>query len=171
MKYLDEVGLYYLTLVRLANTLSGGDSQRINLANSLGSSLIGSLYVLDEPTIGLLPRDNDRLITILKSLRDIGNAVLVVGHDPVMMEAADNIIDIGPIAGSYGGEVVYSGPYDGLLKSKSLTGKYLSGRLEIPIPHKRRKGNGHVIRVEGASEHNLQSIDVDLRLGRMACVK
>ncbi len=170
LKYLDEVGLDYLTLDRLANTLSGGESQRINLANSLGSSLIGSLYVLDEPTIGLHPRDNDRLITILKSLRDIGNTVLVVEHDPEMMQAADNIIDIGPFAGSYGGEVVYSGPYDGLLKSKSLTGKYLSGRLEIPIPQKRRKGNGHVIRVEGACEHNLKSIDVEFPLGKMVCV-
>lgn len=170
LKYLDEVGLDYLTLDRLANTLSGGESQRINLANSLGSSLIGSLYVLDEPTIGLHPRDNDRLIKILQSLRDIGNTVLIVEHDPEMMQAADNIIDIGPFAGSYGGEVVYSGPYSGLLTSKTLTGKYLDGRLKIPVPEKRRKGNGKVIRVEGASEHNLKSIDVDFPLGKMVCV-
>lgn len=170
LRYLDEVGLDYLTLDRLANTLSGGESQRINLANSLGSSLIGSLYVLDEPTIGLHPRDNGRLIKILRSLRDIGNTVLIVEHDPEMMRAADHIIDIGPFAGSYGGEVVYHGTYEGLLKSKTLTGKYLSGRAEIPVPAKRRKGNGHVIRVEGASEHNLKSIDVDFPLGMMVCV-
>lgn len=170
LKYLYEVGLEYLTLNRLTNTLSGGESQRISLANSLGSSLIGSLYVLDEPTIGLHPRDNNRLINILKSLRDIGNSVLVVEHDPEMMKAADNIIDIGPFAGSHGGEVVFSGPYDELLDSKTLTGKYLSGKMKIPVPDKRRKGNGKTIRVEGASEHNLKSIDVDFPLGKLVCV-
>ncbi len=170
LKYLDEVGLDYLTLERLTNTLSGGESQRISLANSLGSSLIGSLYVLDEPTIGLHPRDNDRLINILKSLRDIGNTVLVVEHDPEMIKAADNIIDIGPFAGSYGGEVVYSGPYDELLKSNTLTGKYLSGKKEIPVPEKRRKGNGKSLLVEGASEHNLKSIDVEFPLGKLVTV-
>ncbi|REL38834.1 excinuclease ABC subunit UvrA [Rhodohalobacter sp. SW132] len=170
LKYLDEVGLDYLTLDRLTNTLSGGESQRISLANSLGSSLIGSLYVLDEPTIGLHPRDNDRLINILKSLRDIGNTVLVVEHDPEMMKAADNIIDIGPFAGSHGGEVVFSGSYENLLKAKTLTGKYLSGRMEIPIPEKRRKGNGKSISITGATEHNLKSIDVDFPLGKLICV-
>jgi len=170
LKYLDEVGLDYLTLERLTNTLSGGESQRISLANSLGSSLIGSLYVLDEPTIGLHPRDNDRLINILKSLRDIGNTVLVVEHDPEMIKAADNIIDIGPFAGSYGGEVVYSGPYDKLLESNTLTGKYLSGKKEIPVPEKRRKGNGNSLLVEGASEHNLKSIDVEFPLGKLVTV-
>lgn len=170
LKYLDEVGLDYLTLDRLTNTLSGGESQRISLANSLGSSLIGSLYVLDEPTIGLHPRDNNRLINILKSLRDIGNTVLVVEHDPEMIRAADNIIDIGPFAGTHGGEVVFSGPYDKLVKSKTLTGKYLSGRKEIPIPGKRRKGNGKFLVVEGASEHNLKSIDVEFPLGKLVCV-
>ena len=170
LKYLDEVGLDYLTLDRLTNTLSGGESQRISLANSLGSSLIGSLYVLDEPTIGLHPRDNDRLINILKSLRDIGNTVLVVEHDPEMMKAADNIIDIGPFAGTHGGEIVFSGPYEKLLKAKTLTGKYLSGRMEIPIPEKRRKGNGKSISIKGASEHNLKSIDVDFPLGKLVCV-
>ena len=170
LKYLDEVGLDYLTLDRLTNTLSGGESQRINLANSLGSSLIGSLYVLDEPTIGLHPRDNDRLINILKSLRDIGNTVLIVEHDPEMMKAADNIIDIGPFAGTHGGEVMYSGPFEGLLKSATLTGKYLSGKKEIPVPEKRRKGNGKSILVEGATEHNLKNIDVEFPLGKLVCV-
>ncbi len=170
LKYLDEVGLDYLTLDRLTNTLSGGESQRINLANSLGSSLIGSLYVLDEPTIGLHPRDNDRLINILKSLRDIGNTVLIVEHDPEMMKAADNIIDIGPFAGTYGGEVVFSGPYNELLKANTLTGKYLSNRLRIPVPQKRRKGNGKSLVVEGASEHNLKNIDVEFPLGMLVCV-
>lgn len=170
LKYLDEVGLDYLTLDRLTNTLSGGESQRISLANSLGSSLIGSLYVLDEPTIGLHPRDNDRLITILKSLRDIGNTVLVVEHDPEMIKAADNIIDIGPFAGTHGGEVVFSGPYEELLKSKTLTGKYLSGATEIPVPARRRKGSGKFLEITGATEHNLKSVDVKFPLGMMVCV-
>lgn len=170
LKYLDEVGLEYLTLNRLANTLSGGESQRISLANSLGSSLIGSLYVLDEPTIGLHPRDNDRLINILKSLRDIGNTVLVVEHDPEMVKAADNVIDIGPFAGIHGGELVFSGPYDKLIESKTLTGKYLSGRKEIPVPAKRRSGTDNAILLEGASEHNLKSLDVEFPLGKLICV-
>ncbi|WP_340103383.1 excinuclease ABC subunit UvrA [Rhodohalobacter sp. 8-1] len=170
LKYLDEVGLDYLTLDRLTNTLSGGESQRISLANSLGSSLIGSLYVLDEPTIGLHPRDNDRLINILKSLRDIGNTVLVVEHDPEMMKAADNIIDIGPFAGSHGGEIVFTGKYEDLLEAKSLTGKYLSGRMEIPIPEKRRKGNDKSIFIKGATENNLKAIDVEFPLGKLVCV-
>ncbi len=170
LKYLDEVGLEYLTLNRLANTLSGGESQRISLANSLGSSLIGSLYVLDEPTIGLHPRDNDRLINILKSLRDIGNTVLVVEHDPEMIKAADNVIDIGPFAGIHGGEVNYSGTYEGLLESSTLTGKYLSGRKEIPVPQKRRKGSGKSIVLEGAMEHNLKSLDVEFPLEKFICV-
>ncbi|MCC5940897.1 MAG: excinuclease ABC subunit UvrA [Balneolaceae bacterium] len=170
LKYLDEVGLDYLTLDRLTNTLSGGESQRISLANSLGSSLIGSLYVLDEPTIGLHPRDNDRLINILKSLRDIGNTVLIVEHDPEMMKAADNIIDIGPFAGTHGGEVVFTGAYPDLLKANTLTGKYLSGRMEIPVPKKRRKGNDKSLLVEGASEHNLKNIDVEFPLGKLVCV-
>lgn len=170
LKYLDEVGLDYLTLNRLANTLSGGESQRISLANSLGSSLIGSLYVLDEPTIGLHPRDNDRLINILKSLRDIGNTVLVVEHDPEMIKAADNIIDIGPFAGTHGGEVVFSGTYDELKASKTLTGKYLSGAKKIPVPDKRRKGRDTSLKLEGASEHNLKNLDVEFPLGKFICV-
>lgn len=171
LKYLDEVGLDYLTLDRLTNTLSGGESQRISLANSLGSSLIGSLYVLDEPTIGLHPRDNARLIEILKSLRDIGNTVLVVEHDPEMILAADNVIDIGPFAGTYGGEVVFSGNVEDLKKSStSLTGKFLSGRKEIPVPKKRRKGSGKSLLVEGASEHNLKAVDVEFPLNKLICV-
>ncbi len=170
LKYLDEVGLDYLTLNRLANTLSGGESQRISLANSLGSSLIGSLYVLDEPTIGLHPRDNDRLINILKSLRDIGNTVLVVEHDPAMIRSADNIIDIGPFAGVHGGEINFTGSYEELLESKTLTGKYLSARKEIPVPEKRRSGSGEHLLLEGASEHNLKSLDVEFPLGKLICV-
>lgn len=170
LKYLDEVGLSYLTLNRLAKTLSGGESQRISLANSLGSSLIGSLYVLDEPTIGLHPRDNDRLINILKSLRDIGNTVLVVEHDPEMIKAADNIIDIGPFAGVHGGEVNFAGTYDELLDSKTLTGKYLSGKKYIPVPEERREGDEDTITLSGATEHNLKSLDVDFPLGKLICV-
>ncbi len=170
LKYLDEVGLEYLTLNRLTNTLSGGEAQRINLANALGSSLIGSLYVLDEPTIGLHPRDNDRLINILQSLRDIGNTLLVVEHDPEMMRAADHIIDIGPFAGSYGGEVTFEGNYDQLLKTNNLTGKYLSGRVSIAVPEKRRKGNGQRIEIEGATEHNLKNISATFPLGVFTCV-
>ncbi|MTI89051.1 MAG: excinuclease ABC subunit UvrA [Balneolaceae bacterium] len=170
LKYLDEVGLDYLTLNRLANTLSGGESQRISLANALGSSLIGSLYVLDEPTIGLHPRDNDRLISILESLRDIGNTVLVVEHDPEMIKAADNVIDIGPFAGTHGGEVVFSGTKDQLMKADTLTGKFLSRRKEIPLPSKRRKGNGKTLQLRGATEHNLKSVDVDFPLGKMVAV-
>lgn len=170
LQYLDEVGLHYLTLDRLANTLSGGEAQRINLANALGSSLIGSLYVLDEPTIGLHPRDNDKLIRILKSLRDIGNTVLVVEHDPEMIKAADHVIDIGPFAGRHGGEVSFNGSYEELLASNTLTGKYLSGRKEIPVPEKRRQGSGKKLVLQDASEHNLKHIDVEFPLGTMTCV-
>ena len=170
LRYLNEVGLDYLTLDRLANTLSGGESQRISLANALGSSLIGSMYVLDEPTIGLHPRDNDRLIRILESLRDIGNTVLVVEHDLEMMKAADNVIDIGPFAGTHGGEVVFHGEYSKLLKADTLTGKFLSGRKEIETPQKRRKGNGKAIKLTGASEHNLKNVDVEFPLGLLLVV-
>jgi excinuclease ABC subunit A len=170
LKYLDEVGLNYLTLNRKAKTLSGGESQRISLANSLGSSLIGSLYVLDEPTIGLHPRDNDRLINILQSLRDIGNTVLVVEHDPEMIKAADNVINLGPFAGVHGGEVTFSGSYDDLTESNTLTGKYLSGRKKIPVPEKRRNGSGDSLVLEGAMENNLKSLDVEFPLGKLICV-
>ncbi|MEX0928849.1 MAG: excinuclease ABC subunit UvrA [Balneolales bacterium] len=170
LKFLDEVGLHYLTLERQTRTLSGGEAQRINLATALGSSLIGSMYVLDEPTIGLHPRDNTSLINILKSLRDIGNTVLVVEHDPEMIRSADHIIDIGPFAGRYGGEVTFAGSYEDLLTSTSLTGKYLSGRKSIPLPEQRRKGNGKRVVLEGATENNLKNIDVEIPLGKMVCV-
>ena len=170
LKYLVEVGLDYLTLDRLANTLSGGESQRISLANALGSSLIGSLYVLDEPTIGLHPRDNDRLIKILESLRDIGNTVLVVEHDSEMMRAADHIIYIGPFAGVHGGEVVFEGAYPQLLEAPTLTGRYLSGHTVIPLPAKRRSGSGHFLELKGASEHNLKNVDVNIPLGLLLVV-
>ena len=168
--YLNEVGLEYLTLDRLTNSLSGGESQRINLANALGSSLIGSLYVLDEPTIGLHPRDNDRLIGILKRLRDIGNTVVVVEHDPEMIKAADWIIDIGPFAGVYGGEVVFAGTYEDLMVSNSLTAKYMSGRKSIPIPSKRRAGNGKSLTVVDAIEHNLKNLTVNFPLNKLVVV-
>jgi len=171
LAYLDDVGIGYLTLDRLSSTLSGGESQRINLATSLGSSLVGALYVLDEPSIGLHPRDNGRLIAILMALRDAGNTVIVVEHDPEMMRASDCIVDLGPRAGEQGGEVVYSGPMSGVLKEKrSLTGDYLSGRKSIPVPASRRSHNGFSIRVRGATEHNLQNIDVEFPLNMFVCV-
>jgi excinuclease ABC subunit A len=171
LKYLHEVGLGYITLNRLSSTLSGGESQRINLATSLGSSLVGSIYVLDEPSVGLHPRDNDRLIKILKSLRDIGNSVIVVEHDPEMITSSDYIIDIGPKAGEYGGEVVFAGTLKDIKKStNSLTGKYLTGKLKIEKPSKRRPLKNNFISIKGASENNLKDIDVDIPLGVFVCV-
>ncbi|MEO8512397.1 MAG: excinuclease ABC subunit UvrA [Ignavibacteria bacterium] len=171
LKYLYEVGLGYLTLNRLTSTLSGGESQRINLATSLGSSLVGSIYVLDEPSVGLHPRDNDRLIKILKSLRDIGNSVIVVEHDPDMINACDYMIDIGPKAGEFGGEVIYAGDIKDIAKSKdSLTAKYLTGKLKIDLPQRRRAVNGHVISIRGASENNLKDLNIDIPLGVFVCV-
>jgi excinuclease ABC subunit A len=171
LTYLDEVGIGYLTLDRLSNTLSGGESQRINLATSLGSSLVGAVYVLDEPSIGLHPRDNDRLIRILKALRDVGNTVIVVEHDADMMRASDVIVDLGPQAGEHGGEIVANGtPEEVLANSQSLTGAYLSGRKEIPVPRQRRPQNGASITFTGAAEHNLKNIDVTIPLGMLVCV-
>jgi excinuclease ABC subunit A len=171
LRYLVEVGLDYITLDRLSQTLSGGESQRIHLATSLGSSLVGSLYVLDEPTIGLHPRDNERLIRILEGLRDIGNTVLVVEHDAAMMARADQIVDIGPGSGIHGGEVVFQGTYAEVLKSDSLTGRYLSGAESIPIPDRRRPIEpNRVLRVENARQHNLKRLDVDFPLGMIVCV-
>ncbi|MBZ0201758.1 MAG: excinuclease ABC subunit UvrA [Ignavibacteria bacterium] len=171
LTYLYEVGLGYLTLDRLTSTLSGGESQRINLATSLGSSLVGSIYVLDEPSVGLHPRDNDRLIRILKSLRDIGNSVIVVEHDSDMINASDYLIDIGPKAGEYGGEVIFAGELKNIKKAAdSLTGKYLTGKLKIDTPKRRRAVNGHVISIRGASENNLKDLDVDIPLGIFVCV-
>ena len=163
--YLNNVGLGYLTLNRLSNTLSGGESQRINLATSLGSSLVGSIYVLDEPSIGLHPRDTNKLIEVLLNLRNVGNTVLVVEHEEEMMRAADHIIDIGPEAGTHGGNLVFSGDYKEILKDKhSLTGRYLSGREQIDVPKHRRKWKDFVL-IEGARENNLKNIDVKFPLG------
>ncbi len=171
-KYLVDVGLDYLTLDRLAQTLSGGESQRINLSTSLGSSLVGSLYVLDEPTIGLHPRDNDRLIAILERLRDIGNTVLVVEHDPEMIRRADQVVDLGPGSGRFGGEVTFQGTPSAMLDDEnSLTGAYLSGRKEIAPPAERRAvREGREVVVRGARQHNLKSIDVAFPLGMIVCV-
>ncbi len=171
LRYLNATGLEYLTLDRLASTLSGGESQRIQLATSLGSNLVGALYVLDEPSIGLHPRDTGRLIEILKRLRGIGNTILVVEHDPEMMRNADKILDMGPGAGEHGGRLIYSGGLEGLLlNSQSLTGRYLSGSLEIPIPALRHKPHKGWLRVLGARQHNLKSIDVRIPLGVMTAV-
>ena len=169
LQFLADVGLGYLTLNRKSNTLSGGESQRINLATSLGSSLVGSMYILDEPSIGLHPRDTERLISVLKSLRDLGNTVIVVEHDEDIMKAADYIIDIGPEAGTHGGEVVATGTYEELLKANSLTGKYLSGRLTIEIPKKRRT-SPHYITLVGCRENNLKNIDVTFPLDMLTVV-
>lgn len=170
IKFLNDVGLGYLTLNRLSNTLSGGESQRINLATSLGSSLVGSVYVLDEPSIGLHPRDTHRLIGVLRSLRDVGNTVLVVEHEEEIMKAADHIIDIGPEAGTHGGHLVFTGTFDEILKDKeSLTGKYLSGSLEIEIPAQRRKWNDF-IEIKGARENNLQNVDARFPLNVLTVV-
>jgi len=171
LRYLTDVGLGYLTLGRLSSTLSGGESQRINLATSLGSSLMGALYVLDEPSIGLHPRDNEKLIRILKSLRNIGNTVVVVEHDGDMIRASDIVVDLGPGAGESGGEVVFSGSPTEIAENKqSLTGKYLSGRATIAIPKFRRTGNGKAISIKGASYHNLKGIDVEFPLQMFVCV-
>ena len=163
LSFLTEVGLDYLTLNRNSATLSGGESQRINLATSLGSSLVGSMYILDEPSIGLHPKDTERLIKVLISLRDLGNTVIVVEHDEDIMKAADMIIDIGPEAGTLGGNLVAQGTFEEILKSTSLTAKYLNGDLEISIPKKRRTFKNH-IEIKGARENNLQNIDVTFPL-------
>ena len=171
LQFLDEVGLDYLTLDRLTSTLSGGESQRIQLATSLGSHLVGALYVLDEPSIGLHPRDTQRLIDILKSLRDLGNTVLVVEHDPDTIEAADRVIDLGPGAGELGGKLLFSGTYPEILKDpKSITGRYLSGEMKISVPATRHKPTGRFLRLYGATLHNLQNVDLMLPLGTLTVV-
>ena len=170
LQYLADVGLGYLTLDRLSSTLSGGESQRINLSTSLGSNLTGSLYILDEPSIGLHPRDTNRLIGVLKQLRDLGNTVIVVEHEEEVIRAADWIVDIGPKAGYNGGEVVFSGTLPQLLKSKkSLTADYLTGRREIAVPATAR-GWSNSITVKGARENNLRNVDVRIPLGVMTCI-
>ena len=165
------MGLDYLTLSRSAGTLSGGESQRIRLATQIGSSLMGVLYILDEPSIGLHQRDNDKLLGTLRELRDIGNTLIVVEHDEDTIRAADYVVDIGPGAGVHGGEVVYSGSVEGLLKcKKSITGQYLSGKKKIEVPAERRKGNGKSLIIKNASENNLKNIDVEIPLGEFVCV-
>ena len=169
LEFLSLVGLDYLTLNRKSNTLSGGESQRINLATSLGSSLVGSMYILDEPSIGLHSKDNEKLIKVLLSLRDLGNTVIVVEHDEEIMKAADQIIDIGPEAGTHGGNLVAQGTFKQILKSKSLTAGYLNGNLEIEVPKQRRKWAKH-IEVIGARQNNLKNIDVIVPLGIMTAI-
>ena len=170
LNYLMEVGLHYLTLDRLSVTLSGGESQRINLSTSLGSNLVGSMYILDEPSIGLHPRDTNRLIGVLKQLRDLDNTVIVVEHEEEVMRAADWIVDMGPEAGIGGGEVVYNGPAKGIVDAeKSLTADYLTGRRTIEIPKRRRASSG-VVRVRGARHNNLKNIDVEIPIGVLTCI-
>lgn len=171
MKFLASVGLDYLTLTRSSGTLSGGESQRIRLATQIGSSLMGVLYILDEPSIGLHQKDNDKLLNTLKELRDIGNTLIVVEHDEETMLSADYIVDVGPGAGIHGGEIVCSGtPQDIMNCEKSITGQYLSGRKKIPVPQKRRKGNGKFLEVKGAAENNLNNINVKIPLGEFVCI-
>ncbi len=171
LRFLVDVGLDYITLDRSASTLSGGESQRIQLATQIGSSLVGVLYILDEPSIGLHQRDNKRLIATLKHLRDIGNTVIVVEHDEETILSADHVVDMGPGAGLHGGKVVSQGTPEELMRdSSSITGEYLSGRKHIPLPQKRRKGNGRAIIIKGARENNLKNIDVRIPLGVFTCI-
>jgi excinuclease ABC subunit A len=171
LRFLDEVGLDYLTLDRLTSTLSGGEAQRIQLATSLGSHLVGALYVLDEPSIGLHPRDTNRLIEILKGLRDLGNTLLVVEHDPDTILAADYILDLGPGAGEHGGKLIFAGTRDAMLADPhSLTGRYLRGELKIAVPQKRRKTQGKFLKIFGAHSHNLKNVDVMIPLGMLVAV-
>ena len=171
LKFLTDVGLSYLTLSRSAGTLSGGESQRIRLATQIGSSLMGVLYILDEPSIGLHQRDNDKLLGTLKHLRDLGNTLIVVEHDEDTMRAADFIVDVGPGAGSRGGEIVEAGTMEEIIANpRSVTGQYLSGAKKIPVPTQRRTGNGKVLSVRGAAENNLKNVDVDIPLGTLTCV-
>jgi excinuclease ABC subunit A len=170
LEYLNDVGLGYITLNRLSSTLSGGESQRINLATSLGSSLVGSLYILDEPSIGLHQRDTHRLIKVLKRLRDLGNTVIVVEHDEDIMRNADQVIDIGPLAGANGGEIIFQGSFDKLLKNKnSYTARYLNKNLQIPVPPKRKKWK-EFIELQGVRQHNLKGFSVKIPLGIMTVV-
>ena len=171
LQFLKDVGLEYLTLSRAAGTLSGGESQRIRLATQIGSSLMGVLYILDEPSIGLHQRDNDKLIATLKQLRDLGNTLIVVEHDEDTMRSADYIVDVGPGAGSHGGQIVASGTLEDIIaEPKSVTGQYLSGVKKIPVPSVRRQGNGKTLSIRGAAENNLKDVDVDIPLGTLTCV-
>ena len=171
LQFLTDVGLSYLTLSRSAGTLSGGESQRIRLATQIGSSLMGVLYILDEPSIGLHQRDNDKLLGTLKHLRDLGNTLIVVEHDEDTMRAADFIVDVGPGAGSHGGEIVAAGTLEDIINCpRSVTGQYLSGVKKIPVPTTRRAGNGKSLRIRGARENNLKNVDVSIPLGTFVCV-
>ena len=171
LRFLTDVGLQYLTLSRAAGTLSGGESQRIRLATQIGSSLMGVLYILDEPSIGLHQRDNDKLLATLKRLRDLGNTLIVVEHDEDTMRAADFIVDVGPGAGSHGGEIVAAGTLEDICKEKrSVTGQYLTGFKKIPVPATRRKGNGKALTIKGAEANNLKNVDVSIPLGTLTCV-
>ena len=171
LQFLMDVGLQYLTLSRTAGTLSGGESQRIRLATQIGSSLMGVLYILDEPSIGLHQRDNDKLLGTLRSLRDLGNTLIVVEHDEDTMRSADFIVDVGPGAGSRGGEIVAAGTLEQIVREpRSVTGQYLSGVKKIPVPGSRRSGNGNYLTVRGAAENNLKDIDVSIPLGTLTCV-
>ncbi len=171
LRFLTDVGLQYLTLSRSAATLSGGESQRIRLATQIGSSLMGVLYILDEPSIGLHQRDNDKLLETLKHLRDLGNTLVVVEHDEDTMRAADFIVDVGPGAGSHGGEIVAAGTLEDICaEPRSVTGQYLTGVKKIPVPSARRQGNGNFLRIQGATENNLKNIDVSIPLGTLTCV-
>ncbi len=171
LQFLTDVGLSYLTLNRSAGTLSGGESQRIRLATQIGSSLVGVLYILDEPSIGLHQRDNDKLLATLKHLRDLGNTLIVVEHDEDTMRAADYIVDVGPGAGSRGGEIVATGSLENIVDcERSVTGQYLSGVKKIPVPSRRRAGNGQKLAIHGATENNLKNVDVEIPLGTLTCV-
>ena len=171
LQFLQDVGLSYLTLARSSGTLSGGESQRIRLATQIGSSLMGVLYILDEPSIGLHQRDNDKLLGTLKRLRDLGNTLIVVEHDEDTMRAADYIVDVGPGAGSHGGQIVAAGSLEDILACEdSITGQYLSGVKKIPVPSRRRTGNGETLSIRGATENNLKNVDVDIPLGTLTCV-
>ncbi|WP_010252471.1 excinuclease ABC subunit UvrA [Myroides injenensis] len=170
LSFLEDVGLTYLSLNRSSRTLSGGEAQRIRLATQIGSQLVGVLYILDEPSIGLHQRDNERLIKSLESLRDIGNSVLVVEHDKDMIERADYVIDIGPRAGKNGGKIISAGTPKELLKEHTLTAQYLNGELEIALPEKRREGNGKVLKLEGATGNNLKNVSIEIPLGTLTCV-
>jgi excinuclease ABC subunit A len=171
LSFLEDVGLDYLTLDRPSATLAGGESQRIALAAALGTGLVGTLFVLDEPSVGLHPRDTDRLVNILRALRKQGNTVVVVEHDPDIIGAADHVIDLGPGAGDQGGRVVFQGSAAAIRKeTRSLTAKYLRGDLRIPVPARRRRGNGLFLNVRGANLHNLKGIDVRIPLGAFTVV-
>ncbi len=171
LRFLNDVGLEYLSLDRLASTLSGGEAQRIQLATSLGSRLVGTLYVLDEPSIGLHSRDTERLIKILHDLRDLGNTILVVEHDTAIMRSADSILDLGPGAGENGGRLIANGTYEQIMRNpSSLTGRYLSGELRIQVPMSHRNGSGHQLKLYGARAHNLKRVDVSIPLGMLVAI-